>query len=134
MINKHIAFVFLSGLGWLFDLLLYGFLLIIIGLPLAFANFASATIAAIVVFNYARVKIFRATNDREKSLLIYFFYTELNIVLWSLIIDFITRFVSSSYGISFSTTAIYAKILVTPFSLVCNFIFAQFLTVNKNRE
>lgn len=122
-----IYFVLLSGAGWLLDLGLFWIGVQQLGLIPGVANFVSATIAAMAVYFVSSRLVFRGGQSGGKAL-VYFAYTEANIVFWALAIEALTYgLLSLGFGYGKPAAALIAKIGVTPLSLGCNYLVTRYL-------
>lgn len=122
-------FVLLSGGGWLLDFTLFTLQVSLFRAPESVANFISATIAAMTVFFFAKTAIFRVVQKKTQSSVAYFFYIEVTIIFWSLIIDGLAFWLHQMWPFTdhVAMAALVSKIIVTPFSLVVNFVVARWL-------
>jgi putative flippase GtrA len=124
----NLKYIFISGFGWILDILFYSILIIFLDIKPLIANFISATLAAMMVFYVSSSWLF---SSKDKNLfyggLWYFFYTEINIIIWSYFIDFMINFCKDYLDLTLPFTAIIIKILVTPISLLCNYTVTRFL-------
>ncbi|KAB2702071.1 GtrA family protein [Brucella lupini] len=125
---QAVKFIIFSGLGWLCDFAIFGLLVSVAGMSAGSANFISATIAAMAVFIASKLFIFASRESLGRSTLYYLIYTEANILVWALIIQFITHQLVSLNVLNYSTSALFAKLIVTPFSLLCNFVTSRWLS------
>ena len=97
------------------------------------ANFVSATIAAMTVFFVSRLFVFPGNASEKKAIFVYFAYTEANIIGWAALIQLFSKMISSVFSVPLELAAIIAKIVVTPFSLVCNFLVTRWLSLGKSK-
>ncbi|TAA44347.1 hypothetical protein EAT51_02880 [Pseudoxanthomonas winnipegensis] len=129
--RRALSFVLLSGLGWCMDMFLFYWLIHTSLSSPGLANVASATIAAMAVFMVSRVLVFGDRRRGMKGMLGYLLYTELNILASAAAIEGIARYFYMVHGFQFAATAIVAKVLVTPLSLVCNFLVTRWLSGSR---
>ncbi len=128
-----VRFAGLSGLGWLFDITV---LLILVGFGVrAFnASIISASIAALSVFLVSRHFVFeRDKRALGARLVIYLSYTICVILVAAATIQqlvnvFGSVVASHHFGITRTTMAAVAKIIVTPPQLLLNFVVARALS------
>ncbi len=127
MTRKFTKFTIVSGMGWGIDLLIFTVATHILQWNAAVSNILSAAIAVIFVYVNSTRYIFQhdGTNFKLKFF-IYAIYQLCSIVMFSLLID-----VVSSWLLDFSFfrnfSSIFAKIAVTPFTLLTNFLFMRYL-------
>ncbi len=112
-----------SGIGWIIDFTIYSIISIYIN-PLI-ANIISSFVAIIFVFSVSTRKIF--VNDNKYSLkikfLIYVVYQVVLVSFTSFIISSLAKsLVSCNFYLIVKYSKLLAKIIVTPFSMMCNFI------------
>ncbi len=125
---QAVKFIVFSGLGWLCDFAIFSLLVSTADVSAGLANFISATIAAMAVFIASKLFIFVSRESLGRSTFYYLIYTEANILVWALIIHFITYQLVSLSAFNYSTSALFAKLIVTPFSLLCNFVASRWLS------
>ena len=125
LLKQAVKFVGLSGIGWILDFLTYT-ILGLISSNVVVNNIISSWIGVTFVFIFATRKVFQ--NQSQISLkwkyLIYLGYQVLLILLISKLLGQVNEFILVHNTISiigrFST--IISKILVTPITMVLNFI------------
>jgi putative flippase GtrA len=122
----------LSGLGWLLDFVIFGLGVILFEMTAFYSNLFSASFAALFVFLASQILIFKVKKFDTLSLIIYLTYTEINIILWALLIGYIANI--SSQLIELDIASIMAKIFVTPFSLACNYLVAKSISKKSSNE
>lgn len=132
--GKAFAFVLLSGFGWCLDMSLFYGLVHILKLGPGIANMASATTAAMIVFLITRSLIFNSRHNGKNSIAVYFFYIEINILLSATGIEWLAQHLSSAYEVAPTSAAITSKVLITPASLICNFLVTRWLSGSKKYE
>lgn len=126
--SKGAQFVALSGAGWCLDFLLFYVALVYFFASPALANLIGSTTATMIVFLVSQRIIFDARYISFRSSAIYLIYTESNIVIWSLIISLVSLSIHDSTTATASWAAITAKVIVTPLSLVCNYLVSRWLS------
>lgn len=124
-------FTFLSGIGWLCDFVTFALLLKFINVPSFIANCVSSYVGVTFVWFAALKMVFmRKSEGSNIFLLIFWGFQFISIVAYSYLLQKVAGSVlvevlplqASSYP------NIAAKIIVTPFTLVTNFLFMKFLT------
>lgn len=130
-VGVFLRFVCLSGLGWLCDLSSFTLLVSFFDVPVFVANFVSSYVGVTFVW-FASLKIVfgRSGAARGHLLFIYWGFQLLSILAYSQLLSMVAG-VLDGVGIPLALSAnpaIAAKIIVTPFNLVSNFIFMKFLT------
>ena len=124
-----VLFVLLSGAGWVFDMALFWAGVSLLGLPPGIANVISATVAAMTVYAVSRSLVFGTSARPDRSFIAYFAYVEINIVLFSAAIQLLAGLIAGRQFVADpDLAALVAKVIVTPFSLACNFLVARWLS------
>ena len=131
IIKQGIKFIGLSGIGWMLDMLTYT-LLGLISKNLFINNLISSFVGVSFVFVYSTRFVF--SNNSKYSLrfkyLVYVFYQAILIVAVSGVLIYINHFVSSflnTIPILSKFGYIVAKILVTPITMVTNFLVMKLI-------
>lgn len=126
-----LGFVFVSGVGWISDILAY-FVATHVFLVSAFsANFLSSFIGVTLVWFLSIKSLFKVTSERRcYFLILYWGWQAISIFLYSKIIqgadDFLAQYFVS--GILVLHSSIVAKIAVTTINLLSNFLFMRWLS------
>ena len=129
--KKIYKYILVSGGGWVLDFIIYMNLVIHLNIRDGFANFISATIAALSVFILTKSMVFDNRDQNHTAILNYYIYIELTIIIWSFVIDNISIYVYQYTIISSTdTSAAVAKIIVTPVSLLANYLTSYLLLKN----
>lgn len=126
-----LGFVFISGVGWLLDMLSYSALSQLIGAEPAYANFASSMIGVTYVWIVALNRLFdRGEYGKSVYLFIYWGYQGASILAYSVLISSVavSAINSSLSQILGAPLGIVAKIIITGPNLLTNFVFMKFLT------
>lgn len=140
IVEQALSFFFISGIGWLMDITIYT-ILINIGFHVIISNITSSTVAVTYVYITSTKRLFKNESRINLKLkyLMYIFYQICMIIISSYCVYFISKWLiqilpninidSFKYLINFMLEHINlsAKILVTPFTMVINFIFMKFL-------
>jgi putative flippase GtrA len=125
IIQQAIKFVGISGIGWILDFCIYN-LLGLISTNLMFNNIISSCVGVTFVFIFATRKVFQ--NNSKISLkwkyVIYLVYQLLLILAASKVLDCINLFIIANISIDFVVkfAAVFSKIIITPFTMLLNFI------------
>ncbi len=129
LLNQALHFFLISGVGWLMDMLIYSILSNFI--PVMVANIISSSVAVTYVYIVSTKKIFENTSKINiKTKYVFYILYQLGMILGSsFVIGKLTNFLIKNINIKFilKYAKICAKILVTPFTMVINFIFMKFL-------
>ena len=124
LLGQAVRFVGLSGIGWILDFSTY-IVLSHICENLVLDNFISSWVGVTFVFIFATRKIFENNSriDLKWKYLIYIVYQVLLIFLVSKLLGLIDSFIVSNISLAVVTrfSAIIAKILVTPITMILNF-------------
>lgn len=124
LIRQALGFVGLSGIGWILDFLTYT-LLGLVSDKLFLNNVISSWVGVTFVFIFATRKVFQ--NNSKISLkwkyLIYIVYQCALIFFSSKLLSIIALFIVENIEVAIviSLSAIIAKILVTPITMILNF-------------
>ena len=124
LLGQAVRFVGLSGIGWILDFSTY-IVLSRICENLVLDNFISSWVGVTFVFIFATRKIFENNSriDLKWKYLIYIVYQVILIFLVSKLLGLIDSFIVSNISLALVTgfSAIIAKILVTPITMIMNF-------------
>lgn len=132
ILKQFINFLFLSGIGWLIDFTLYLLFSNIFNLKIIHSNILSSIPAVTFVFFISTRKIFSKNNSRislKEKYLIYFLYQLILIVLISLLAQYLylLSLKNISMNVELKLLKIIIKILITPITMLINFIVMKFL-------
>lgn len=125
LLLQALKFFGLSGIGWILDFSVYT-ILGFFSENLVLNNYISSWVGVTFVFIFATRKIFK--NDSKISIgwkyVIYLFYQAVMIYLMSKLLGFVDGLILGVFTatIIVKFSAILAKIVVTPISMVVNFI------------
>ncbi len=136
LLRKFFAFAMISGVGWLIDFGIFYGSTAFLGLPVIPANFISSFFAVSFVFLVSTRKLLALRQDGlrvQTKYLIYLVYQLLLLSIVSLAAQLLYRWLGDlslvqSYPLLRDNTKLLAKILITPITMVCNFIVMRFLT------
>ena len=124
------SFFGISGIGWIMDILIYS-ILTQNSINTFTSNCLSSFVAITFVYLTSTKKIFINNNDTfnlKKKYVLYIVYQIIIITLSSYFIGLVSNFLLSSEFVFFaSNSKICGKIIVTPFTMVTNFLFMKFL-------
>ena len=130
LLGQAVRFIGLSGIGWILDFSTY-IVLSRICENLVLDNFISSWVGVTFVFIFATRKIFENNSriDLKWKYLIYIVYQVLLIFLVSKLLGLIDSFIVSNISLAVVTrfSAIIAKILVTPITMILNFFVMKVL-------
>lgn len=125
LIQQAIKFVGLSGIGWLMDFCIYT-LLGFVSTNLIVNNIISSGVGVTFVFIFATRKIFQNNSKipLKWKYVIYLAYQLLLILVASKMLSYINVFLIEYIAIDLVVTfaAILSKIIITPFTMLLNFI------------
>lgn len=135
-IRQFCRFVLLSGLGWLCDFTTFTVLVKCLGVPGFWANIISSYVGVTFVWFTSLRSVFGKIDATPVHFLfIYWIYQLVSILSYSQLINELVgiRVLSSSHFLFMSQPVICAKLVVTPFNLVTNFLFMKlFIRFLKN--
>ncbi|NYE61686.1 putative flippase GtrA [Duganella sp. 1224] len=128
-LRAFLGFLLLSGLGWLCDMLTYTALVRLAGVAPFAANVVSSYVGVSFVWFTSLGTVFRRSGAGSgRFLLLYWGYQFLSIMAYSQLLQLTAAAVASHAGVPALHSALAAKIIVTPFNLVTNFLFMKVLT------
>jgi putative flippase GtrA len=136
-IRSFLKFAALSGTGWLADLTLLLLLVKFAATPASIANVISSSVAAVSVFLVSRHLVFsKAEGKLAGRVGLYFAYTLCVILLASVAMDFVSRYLVSwsahmDIVVSASALAAVAKVIITPPQLFMNFLASRLLAESR---
>ncbi len=128
---QFIGFGFWSGLGWLCDLATFTLLVKVFEVPAFVANFISSYVGVTFVWFTSLKAVFGHTGaSRGRFLAIYWGYQFASILAYSQFLHLVAGlFLSNVFMATIANNPeVAAKIFVTPFNLVSNFLFMKYLT------
>lgn len=128
---QAIKFFGISGIGWLIDMVIFT-ALTNLEVNTILSNIISSLVAVTFVYFTSTKKIFINKNEKinlNKKYVVYIIYQVLMILASSTLIGLINNgiILYFNYEIFLKYSKIIAKILVTPLTMICNFIFMKLL-------
>ena len=132
ILRQFIKFLFLSGIGWLIDFTLYLIFSNIFDFRIIYSNILSSIPAVTFVFFVSIQKIFiknkKGLTLKEKYL-IYFLYQVILIITISLLGQYLYLLILKNIAIKIKLKILklIIKILITPITMLINFIVMKFL-------
>jgi putative flippase GtrA len=133
-------FLIISGGGWMCDFFCYMGAVKVINFSPFLANMISSYVGVTFVWFVSLKAVFGQTyNAKGNYLMFYWVYQFLSILIYSKILHLIVLYfvpklngLEGGFGSGFE--AVEAKVIVTPFNLMTNFIFMKFLIFFMRRE
>ena len=132
LIIQAFKFFGLSGIGWLIDFGVFTILTKLVHVPAGISNVISSLCGVTFVFFTSTIKTFAVKTERFTLKQKYIFYVLFEIVIIlaaskcvGMLSDVFLKF---GIEIVVSFAPILAKVCVTPFTMICNFIFMKILT------
>ncbi len=130
LIKQAFHFFAISGVGWIVDMCIYTILSKWI--PVTIANIISSTTAVTYVYTVSTKKIFenKSNINIRTKYIFYIIYQMALILLSSVVISGLSHLLLVHFRkVKFITkyAKICAKILITPFTMVMNFLFMKIL-------
>ncbi len=122
-------FTLISGIGWCIDFGMFAFLSIYMGMPIHYANMLSSIPAVTFVFFFATRYIFSCKPDGlslKVKYIIYLLYQICLIYIVSLMAKWIYDSIMS-FNEVINGVEVIAKLLITPITMMCNFIMMKTL-------
>ena len=126
-----IAFLFLSGLGWLCDFLTFTLLVKYVNSHSFEANFISSYVGVTFVWFSSLKRVFKFSGKGSSTfLVVYWCFQFVSIIVYSQLLHMVVHVIPNVFQLAqvSQNPEIAAKILITPFNLVTNFIFMKLLT------
>lgn len=132
VIIQALKFFGVSGIGWLIDMSIFTILTSFFSVSEVIANIISSFAAITFVYSVSTKKLFQ---NRDKSLnlkkkyILYILYQIIVVSVASLAIGGISCLIEKNLQIEIilKFSKIVAKIIVTPFTMILNFLFMKFL-------
>lgn len=121
-----VRFIALSGLGWLCDLATFTLLVRLAAWEAGAANIASSYAGVTLVWFASLKTVFRRAGD-GRFLLTYWGFQLLSILAYSHLLG-LAATAAPSLGPWDGYRPLAAKLFITPFNLITNFIFMKLLT------
>lgn len=131
-LKKIIAFVGVSGIGWVIDVVVYNALVYFFSATVFISNVCSAGLAVTFVFIISVKKIFLYKGNIILGLVIYLLYQGISIFIFSLLIEKINFFIIELSTLKMNmliqeTSPFLSKLVATPFNLLTNYLFMRVL-------
>ena len=124
------GFATLSGVGWLLDMATYSLAVRVFGVPVFLANFVSSYVGVTFVWFTSLKTVFKQQGGGHSVYLpIYWGFQFFSILIYSQLLHLLTDAMSGLTLVAGMRiyVGIIAKIVITPFNLVTNFIFMKLL-------
>lgn len=131
LIIQALKFFLISGIGWIIDMCIFSILTKITPLPTMVCNMISSVVAVTYVYITSTRKTF-TNNSKKRDLktkyIYYIIYQVCIILLASALIGLLASVLSNmDIDVIASHSKILAKIILTPVTMICNFIFMKWL-------
>ena len=132
ILRQFIKFLFLSGIGWLIDFTLYLIFSNIFDFKIVYSNILSSIPAVTFVFFVSTRRVFvknkKGFTLKEKYF-IYFLYQVILIITISLLAQYLYLLILKNIAvkIELKILKLIIKILITPITMLINFIVMKFL-------
>lgn len=131
MIKQIVGFIGISGIGWLLDFFTYSILSYTIG-DLFISNIIGAFIGVTFVFTLASNKIFKDNGkvSLRKKYIAYIIYQCILVYMISILLVKVNNSILIPIMIRCDlvfASNVLAKILITPITMLCNFLFMKVL-------
>lgn len=134
LIKQFCRFIMVSGIGFIIDFSAYYYLTKYLVIPIAYANMISAVPAVTWVFIFSTRKIFQKTNSKYSLWTKYVIYIAYQFALL-LVVSYLAQEIYNilyTYLFDIKIIGEYLKVLckciITPITMICNFIFMKYLT------
>lgn len=134
LIIQFVKFFGISGIGWCIDFMLYLFITLILGWPVFYSNYLSSIPAVTLVFFVSTKKIFNNHKGRLPIWAKYFIYVVYQMLLLlcvssigQAVAEWITNLAVDIVWMQ-KAAKIVAKILITPITMLMNFIVMKIMT------
>ena len=130
--KKLIKFVFISGIGFIIDFIIYTLLTLLFKVNIDISNMISSICGVTFVFFMSTRKVFINNNTRldiKYKYIIYIVYQLLLIFIVSKIMIILKNlFISIDIDLIIKYLSIIVKIAITPFTLTINYFVMKYLT------
>lgn len=129
--KKFLLFAALSGCGWICDFLTFTLFDKYFGVPPFAANFASSYVGITFVWFASLRSVFgRSGPGHNRYIGFYWAFQFLSILVYSQILSLLVTILQQSSIATWGANhlAIAAKVVITPFNLVTNYMFMKALT------
>ena len=132
ILRQFIKFLFLSGIGWLIDFTLYLIFSNIFDFKIIYSNILSSIPAVTFVFFVSTRRVFVKNKKGftlEEKYFIYFLYQVILIITISLLGQYLYLLILKNIAvkIELKILKLIIKILITPITMLINFIVMKFL-------
>ena len=135
--RHFLIFSFLSGLGWLSDFMTFTLLVKLFNVHSFQANFVSSYVGVTFVWFTSIKTVFKLSSKGSSTfLVVYWCFQFISILIYSQLLHMTVHEIPSVFQLVqiSQNPEIAAKIVITPFNLVTNFIFMKFLTRFMRKE
>ncbi len=130
--KKIIKFIFISGIGFIIDFIIYNVLTLLFKISIDFSNIISSICGVSFVFFLSTKKIFINNNYKIKlkyKYLIYIIYQLLLIFIASKIMIYLKNIlIEINIDLIKKYVSILVKIIITPFTLTINYFVMKYLS------
>lgn len=127
--ERFLAFALVSGVGWALDFSTFAIFALGLGFSGGAANFISSYVGVTFVWFISLKKVFqRAGAGQIKLLFFYWAFQFFSIVFYSKILKETQFLLIDSAIFAESTSLLIAKIAVTPFNLLTNYVFMKWVS------
>nr|WP_274383220.1 GtrA family protein [Cupriavidus gilardii] len=124
-------FAALSGCGWICDFLTFTLLDKYLGAPPFAANFGSSYVGVTFVWFTSLKSVFgRSEPGQNRYIVVYWAFQFFSILAYSQVLSLLVNILQQSSIAAWAAShlAIVAKIIITPFNLVTNYMFMKALS------
>ena len=129
LLLQFIKFFGISGIGWCLDFSVYIFLTQKLNWPVFQSNYLSSILAVSLVFYVSTRKIFKESTSKisiRSKYLIYLIYQILLLSLVSILGQYLSTCLGT-LGLHSNITKILAKIIITPITMIINFVVMKIM-------
>ncbi len=130
IIKKGVHFFFTSGLGFIIDFCIYTLLIRCLGFGVMGANFISSVAGSAFVFFVSTHRIFSKGTGKlpyAAKYAVYILYQLCLITIASRTGALINEVIYNNIAFMASYSKFMAKVFITPFTMVCNFVVCRYL-------
>ena len=128
---QFLRFLVLSGMGWLCDFATFTLLVKLFGVSGFVSNFVSSYVGVTFVWFTSLNTVFGRTGDsRGRFLFTYWGFQFVSILAYSQLLHWVidSLFFVGLSGWLGNNSGLVAKVIITPFNLISNFLFMRWLT------
>ena len=129
-LKQFLVFAFFSGIGWLLDFFVFSLMEKVFEFSDFWSNFVSSYVGvSFVWFGSLKAVFNQESKGNFNFLIIYWVYQLISILFYSMILHTAAQSIEGmlTSTLLHANSGILAKIIITPFNLLTNFLFMKLL-------